>query len=164
MLWIVLLCHPVTYRLLLCNKRLNKCPILEVPLSAFRMQLTSHSSWTEQDFAFIFCFWDLVITPTSMGYLEMELPIVSSQHDLAALMLASLSTCRTAFPGPRFHDPPDRVGSFLGHYPVRRVIHVGRVIFLFTCGRWAHLTFHTGILVLKRPTTSLFNSNLFQAR
>ena len=34
------------------------------------------------------------MTPTNMGYLEMELPIVSSQHDLAALMLASLSTCR----------------------------------------------------------------------
>ena len=32
-----------------------------------------------------------------MGYLEMELPIVSSQHDLAALMLASLSTCHTKF-------------------------------------------------------------------
>ena len=94
MLWIVLSCHPVTYRLLLCNKRLNKCPILEVPLSAFRMQLTSHSSWTEQDFAFIFCFWDLVMTPTNMGYSEIELPEVSSQHHLAALMLASLSTRR----------------------------------------------------------------------
>ena len=93
MLWIVLVCHPVTYRLLLCNKRLNKCPILEVPLSAFRMQLTSHSGWTEQDFAFIFCFWDLVMTPTNMGYSEIELPEVSSQHHLAALMLASLSTC-----------------------------------------------------------------------
>ena len=33
------------------------------------------------------------MTPTNMGYLEMELPIVSSQHGLAALMLASLSTC-----------------------------------------------------------------------
>ena len=38
------------------------------------------------------------MTLTNMGYLEMELPIVSSQHGLAALMLASLSTCRMCVP------------------------------------------------------------------
>ena len=32
------------------------------------------------------------MTPTNMGYSEIELPEVSSQHHLAALMLASLST------------------------------------------------------------------------
>ena len=60
--------------------------------SAFRKQLTSQSGWTEQDSALIFCFWDLVMNPINMGYSEIELPEVSSQHHLVALLLALLST------------------------------------------------------------------------
>ena len=70
------------------------------PLSAFKKLLTSYSGETETDFALIFWFWDLVITPSGMGYAENELGVINCHRCLAAHICNSKKSCHIQ---PLFH-------------------------------------------------------------